>query len=107
MDDIIQKIIDFETSAQSIVNTARDERRKYEDTIRLEIEAYRNETAANNKAKIESFAKQMKKEADETVKHLEDAAKLKIAQMQMTAASHKNEWIEQLLNILIKGEQPN
>ena len=104
MDDIIQKIIDFETNAQSIVNTAREERRTYEETIRLDIEAYRNEAAERNKAKIENYALQMKKEADETIKHLEDAAKLKIAQMQMTAASHKNEWIEQLLKKIINGE---
>ena len=104
MDDIIQKIIDFESSAQSIVETAREERRTYEETIRAEIEAYRNEVAENTKERIESFTHQMKKEADEAVKHFEDAAKLKIANMQKLAASNKNEWIEQLLNKILKGE---
>ena len=104
MDDIIQKIIDFESSAQSIVETAREERRTYEETILAEIEAYRSEVAENNRAKIENFAHQMKKEADEAVKHFEDAAKLKIANMHKIAAINKNEWIEQLLSKILKGE---
>jgi vacuolar-type H+-ATPase subunit H len=104
MDDIIQKIIDLESKAREIVGEAIDERKAYEDNIRMEIDAYREEILKENKEKIDDYARLMQKEADEAVKHLEDAAKLKISQMQKTAANNKNEWIEHLLNKIINGE---
>ena len=104
MDDIIQKIIDFEKKAQGVVGEARSERQIYDDTLRSELEAYRAKIIAENKAKIEEINRRIKKEADEGVKHIEDAAKLKIVQMQRVAASQKNEWIEQLYGKIIGGE---
>ena len=104
MDDIIQRIIDFEKKAQIIVNEARKERQKYEDNLRAEIDAFRIQVSDENKARIESYITQMKRDADEGVKHIEDAAKLKAVQMQMIASEQKSEWIEHLYTKIIDGE---
>ena len=103
MDDIIQRIIDFEKKAQNIVGAARKERQVYEDTMHSEIESFREKTTNENNAEIESYNAQMKREADEGVKHLEDAAKLKIVQMQKIATSQRDEWIEYLYNKIVSG----
>ena len=104
MDDIIQKIIDFEKKAQSIVGEAREERQAYEETVRAEIEAYRDEINKEKDAEIKRCIAQMTKETDEGVKHIEDAAKLKIVQMHHTADANKGDWIEHLYNKIIGSE---
>ena len=104
MDDIIQKIIDFEKKAQSIVSEARAEQQAHEATMNSEIEAFREKITRENRAKIDGFINQMKRETDESVKHLEDSAKLKTVQMQRIAASQKQEWIDQLYSKIIDGD---
>jgi len=104
MDDIIQKIIDFEKKAQAIVGEARDEKQEYEEIVRAEIEAYKTEINGERDADIKNRVADMNKLADETVKHLEDAAKLRIVQMHRIAESHKDEWIGHLYNKIIGGE---
>ena len=104
MDEIIQKIIDFEKKAQSIVGEAREERQAYEETVRAEIDAYRDEINKEKDAEIARCIAQMTKETDESIKHVEDAAKLKIVQMHNIASDNKNEWIELLYNKIIGSE---
>ena len=101
MDDIIQKIIGFEQKAQGIVEVARSELRAGNENVRLAIEAYKAATNGEKDSEIAMCISLMNKEADEAIKHLEDAAKLKILQMQKTAAERKREWIDHLYNQII------
>ena len=104
MDDILHKIIGFEKIAQGIVGEARNERQAYEETVKTEVGSYRDAVMSENRARIEDYASQMKREAGEAIKHLDDAAKLRITQMQMSANANKNVWIEYLLKKIISGE---
>lgn len=104
MDDIIQKIIDLEKKAQDVVGEAREERQAYEETMQSELDAYRERIIGENRAKIEGVSSRIKKEADESVKFIEDAAKLKIVQMQRDAASRRREWVEQLYDQIVGGD---
>ena len=104
MDDIIQKVIDFEKKAQDIVSEARVEQQAHEETMNAEIDAFRTKITDENNDRIKNYITVMKKETDEAVKHLEDAAKLKTAQMQRVAASQKDEWIDYLYAKIIDGE---
>ncbi|MCL2058493.1 MAG: hypothetical protein FWH01_05470 [Oscillospiraceae bacterium] len=104
MDDIIQKIIGFEQKAQSIVEVARGELRSNNENMRLEIEAYRAATHGEKDSEIADCISLMNREADEAIKHLEDAAKLKIIQMQRKAAEQRDEWIERLYSQIVGGD---
>ena len=103
MDEIIQKIISFEKKAQAVVGEAREERQAYEDMLRAELDAYRDKIIAENKAKIGELGQRVKREADESVKHIEDAAKLKIIQMHRSASGMRDGWIERLYNNIVGG----
>jgi len=104
MDETIQRIIDFEKKAQRIVNEARKEKQTYEDSLRAEIDAFRIKTSEELKARTEGYIAQIKRDADEGVKHIEDAAKLKAVQMQKIASEQRGEWIDHLYTKILDGE---
>ena len=103
MDDIIQKIIDFEKKAQAIVGEARDERLENEKIVNVEIEAFREELNKDIETEIKNYTARMNREAEEAIKHLEDAAKLKIVQMHKNVDNLKGDWIEHLYQKIIDG----
>jgi len=104
MDDIIQRIIDIEQKAQVIVNEARDERRAYEQTMGAEIEAFREGVTRKNKERIDAYAARMKRDTDENVRRIEDAALKKADQMREIAAANKAEWVDRLYKKMTAGE---
>ena len=103
MDDIIQKIIDIEKNAQAIVDEAREERRAYEQTMESEIGSFRENTEREYKAKADRYAAQMKRDADEAVRFIDENARQKIEQMREITAVKKGEWIERLYNGILFG----
>ena len=71
MDDIIQRIIDIEKKAQSIVSEAREEKRVYEQTMQAEIESFRGKISDEYVKKAGAYSARMKAEADAGVKRAE------------------------------------
>jgi hypothetical protein len=104
MDDIIQTIINSEKMAQIVVNEAREERLYHETRLRSEIEAYQAKVTLDNKVRIESFNALQARDADAGVKHIEDAAKLKIVRLQQRAAQNKADWAGYLYEKILDGE---
>jgi len=104
MDDIIQKIIDFEKKAQSVMSSAREQQYTYEDTIRREIEAFRETVVSENAARLEGFKARMEKEAEEGVRRVEEIYGEKIAEMRKTADSMKHDWAGRLYDMVVSGE---
>jgi hypothetical protein len=69
-----------------------------------EIGSFRENTEREYKAKADRYAAQMKRDADEAVRFIDENARQKIEQMRETAAVKKGEWIERLYNGILFGE---
>jgi Skp family chaperone for outer membrane proteins len=104
MDDIIQKIIDSEKKAQAVIKEAYEERRLHDDKLSGELSAYREKVLDDYNARTESFAAQQQHEAEIGTKHCEDAAHLKIVQLQQIAARNRNEWVSHLYQRILDGD---
>jgi hypothetical protein len=103
-DNIIQKIIDLERKAQDVVNEARAERHSREETIRRDIDAYKEKIAGENSGKIRAYSDEARREAEEGVARLEESARRKIVRMREYADGHKDEWIDRLYAKITGGE---
>lgn len=104
MDDIIQKIMDIEKKAREIVDGARGEKRECEQAIQSEIDAFRENAGAENRNKIDAYKSRIKAETDEGIKQIEENARISIGRMEEISEKQKNEWVEHLFGMIIKGE---
>ena len=104
MDKIIQKIIDSERSAQSLMEEARQEQRIHEEKMHSEIEAYRTLAYEENNKKIADFAESQNSEATSSIRSVESAARKRIAYMNTIAEARKSDWLGHLFKKIMDGE---
>jgi vacuolar-type H+-ATPase subunit H len=103
MDDIIQKIIDSEKMAQTVIKEARDERQHHENKMRADIEAYRKKVSDETQLDIERFLKAQREETDAALKAIDDTLKARIAKFRQSASRHKDEWVGYLFDKILDG----
>jgi hypothetical protein len=104
MDDIIQKIIDSEKMAQAVINEAREEKKYHESRLQAEIETYQQAVSRENQSRIARFTEAQRKDADERVRGIEDAAKAKIRQFQQSVSQRRDEWAGALYQKILDGD---
>ena len=104
MDEIIQKIIDAEKHAQSVIDVARQEKKSHEGEIQKEIEDYQYKAYQDVWTKIGEYEEEHKSIIAGKVEQIERESQDQMADMIKNAELHKEEWVDHLYRKILDGE---
>ncbi len=102
MDEIIERIIKIEEDARELLRKAKIEKEGLGETIEKEVARLKKEVSQKAKAKVETLKSfedgEAHKKIDEIKERLEEVSK----KMENTAAQKSQEWVNDLVNTVIK-----
>lgn len=102
MDEIIERIINIENDARELLKEAKEEKENLSKTIDLEIERLEKETnerATKKQKELKSFEDG---KAEEKIAEINKMLKERLEKLSKIALLKKEEWIEDVVNSIIK-----
>jgi len=104
MEDIIERIMEFEKTAQGIMDEAHEERKNHESRVQQEIEAYREQKLGEAREQIAQAEAKRKQDARDRIRKIEEDAELDASRLAKAASAQKAEWTERLYAKIVAGE---
>lgn len=102
MDKLIQKIIDIEDRAQSVVEDAKKEKEELSATILEDTEAIRSEMDERVEKKKETIAALEQEMADKKIQEVKQRIAAEEVELDKTCQANKTKWVNQIFENVTK-----
>lgn len=103
MDEIIQKIIDIDQKACSIVNEAEDEKKNLDGIIAREINSIKKDIEARAKNKSEALKQLEDNEAEEKIHNIEEQKNQALKKIEALYKDNVDRWVDDVVNEIINS----
>lgn len=103
MDELIQKIIDIENKAQSVVREARSDREHIDETIEKTIADMKEDFNKRASDKCESIKSIEDADADKKITAIEAAKKASVERLEEIYRNKCDEWVDDIVDEIINS----
>lgn len=105
MKDVIGNILDIENKANEIIESGIKEKSRLEDQMNLDIKKMQDDINSMVSAKLKRLDIDEKKDAEKSLKRINDAADKKLSAMEEFSKGNKEAWIEAVFKSIIGSEE--
>ena len=103
MDDIIERIIDIEMKAQSVVKEAQERRLELDGIIDKEIENIKDDMEKQAAQKCDAVSKAEQKAAEKKISEIKDKSRSISEKLENTYAENREQWISSIVENVINS----
>ena len=103
MDELIQRIIDIENKAQSVVKEARNDREHLEETIKKTISDMKEDFEKRANDKCESIKSFEDSEAKEKIEAIDAEKKASISKLEEIYKDKCDKWVDEIVDEIINA----
>ena len=103
MDSVIERMIDIEMKAQSVVKEAQQRRSEIDGIIDEEIKSIKEDMEKQADQKCDAASKAEQKAADKKISELKERSRQTIENLESIYAKNREQWIDRIVGNVINS----